>query len=109
MRWRVDPTEGPRTRRDSVRRAARWLFVNRQTDGFTVVQWPNLALWAYLVCAVVLRLGPGRGGVHSVVRVLSDVAVVIWSADEIVRGVNPFRRLLGAAVLGLSVYGFVTH
>jgi len=33
------------------------------------------------------------------VDVAGRVALVLWAGDEIIRGVNPFRRLLGAAVL----------
>jgi hypothetical protein len=31
--------------------------------------------------------------------------LIIWAADEIVRGVNPWRRCLGAAVIA---YEFLT-
>jgi hypothetical protein len=27
------------------------------------------------------------------------VTLVVWAADELARGVNPFRRILGAGVL----------
>jgi hypothetical protein len=32
--------------------------------------------------------------------VIAGIALLIWAGDELLRGVNPFRRLLGAAVLG---------
>jgi hypothetical protein len=33
---------------------------------------------------------------------------VWWALDELVRGVNPFRRVLGGAVLGWFVLGLLT-
>jgi hypothetical protein len=40
------------------------------------------------------------------VSVVATVALLWWSIDEIVRGVNPFRRILGAVVLVAVVVGF---
>jgi hypothetical protein len=36
--------------------------------------------------------------------VLAAASIAVWAADEILRGVNPFRRLLGGAVLGWLAY-----
>jgi multisubunit Na+/H+ antiporter MnhE subunit len=36
-------------------------------------------------------------------RILGDVAtgaLVVWALDEMIRGVNPWRRVLGGVVLG---------
>jgi hypothetical protein len=41
---------------------------------------------------------------------MADVAtgaIVVWALDEVIRGVNPWRRLLGAVVLTLSVVSAV--
>jgi hypothetical protein len=49
-------------------------------------------------------------GHHQASRVLADVAsgaIVFWGLDELVRGVNPWRRVLGALVLSLSVVSIV--
>jgi len=90
-----------------VERAARWLFVNRRTGGITVGQWPNVALWVYLGLTVVERAGRPTGTAQTVLRVLADIALVLWALDELARGVNPFRRILGAVVL-LAAVGSVT-
>ena len=77
-----------------------WL---RTKDGRLVVgQAPNPPLYVWLVASVVrwaglapdheqLWLGIGRG------------ALIVWGLDELVRGVNPWRRLLGAVVLGAQL------
>jgi hypothetical protein len=36
---------------------------------------------------------------------VAGVALAVWAVDEIVRGVNPWRRILGAAVLAVSAAG----
>ncbi len=87
----------------SPRRAARWLFVNRRRGGITVVQWPNIPLAAYIVASVVPRVVHLHDTVHSVVRTIGVVALIVWALDEVWRGVNPFRRLLGGVILGLTV------
>lgn len=42
---------------------------------------------------------PG-GSVGTGLDVIGAFALFVWAADELIRGVNPFRRLLGAFVLG---------
>jgi hypothetical protein len=44
---------------------------------------------------------PGRWG--TVLEVTATAALVVWAGDEIVRGANPSRRILGAAALGFVV------
>jgi hypothetical protein len=34
-------------------------------------------------------------------------ALIVWALDELVRGVNPFRRVLGAVVLAVELAIFV--
>ena len=65
-----------------------------------MVQWPNVALGVWIVASVggaVLDLGGGWG---AVLRWVARVALGWWAVDEVVQGVNPWRRVLGAVVLG---------
>ncbi len=39
------------------------------------------------------------GAVGTVVDVVASVALIAWAVDELVRGVNPWRRILGGGVL----------
>jgi hypothetical protein len=36
---------------------------------------------------------------RTVVTVVGTAALLVWAIDEIVRGVNPWRRALGSGVL----------
>jgi hypothetical protein len=51
-------------------------------------------------------LASPRGGFRTALDVIADVALVYWAGDELIRGVNPFRRMLGAAVLAAAMVSF---
>lgn len=75
-----------------ARRLVDFWFRNRKTGRITIGQWPNVWVYGYIVSRV---LGVG---------LLATAFLLVWAALEITRGVNPFRRALGAFVLaGLCV------
>jgi hypothetical protein len=80
-----------------------WLFRDRHTGRITIVQAPNLALWLFIAAAVLRSLLDPSGGLRTALDVLATAALVWWAVDEVVRGVNPWRRLLGGAVLAGQV------
>lgn len=82
-----------------------WLFRNRRTGRLTVVQFPNVYLGLFLVAAVIGRLASPHGGVRMAVGIVAGVSLFWWAADEVIRGVNPFRRLLGATVIAALAVG----
>jgi hypothetical protein len=75
------------------------MFLNRRTGHITVVQWPNISLSVFIVVSVAAHAFRPMGTTAIVARVLEDTAIVVWSIDELLRGVNPFRRTLGLVVL----------
>jgi len=81
-----------------VRRLLLWCFRNRETGAITVAQTPNLALSVFLVAMAILWLIP-NGAVSTVAKVVATGSLIVWALDEVVRGVNPWRRFLGVAVL----------
>jgi hypothetical protein len=83
---------------------ARWLFTNRRTGGITIVQGPNTLSTVSTVAAVAGAVLPGRPG--RVARQVRDGAAVAWALDELARGVNPWRRAVGAAALCVEVWRF---
>lgn len=82
-----------------------WL---RDPDGRVVIaQWPNVALWVWLVTVVAQWWHLSAHREH----VLSEVghgALIVWAGDELLRGVNPARRLLGLVVLVLEIRAVVS-
>jgi hypothetical protein len=68
---------------------------------FPIVQFPNLPL-----IVAVLAGEAGKfldGGEHSYAASVSYLAMTIWAYEELVHGVNWFRRLLGAAYVTLLI------
>ena len=75
------------------------MFRNRKTGKFTIAQFPNLSLGIYLVGSAVRRVIHPGGTPGTLLLVLASVALAWWAVDEIARGVNPWRRALGAGIL----------
>jgi hypothetical protein len=106
----MTPEQAGRAERSGrAERAVRWLFVSRSTGRLTVAQWPNLPLAVFLVVSAVSRIFHPSGDAETWLRVLGVIALIAWALDELVRGVNPFRRILGAAVLAVTVADLVLH
>jgi hypothetical protein len=80
-----------------------WFFRNRETGEVTIVQAPNLALWVVIAAGALLWFWPKPGGQHSALEIVFKGGLIFWAIDEIVRGVNPWRRCLGAAVLAYEL------
>ena len=86
-----------------------WLFRNRQTGAITIAQRPNVPLLVFLVAAGTRWVVHPAGTVGTVVDVVAGGALLVWAGDEIVRGVNPWRRILGGTVLAVTVAGALRH
>jgi hypothetical protein len=81
-----------------------WALRDRRTGRIVVAQWPNTALIMWIAASVVLALSDPNGAWGLSLGVVATVALGWWAVDEVVRGVNPWRRLLGVVVFaGLVV------
>jgi hypothetical protein len=70
-----------------------------------IFQLPNLPLATWLVFAVLSHLfAPGH--VRTVAHDISRVALIVWASLEVYSGASYFRRVLGLAVLVLSIASF---
>nr|WP_228747962.1 hypothetical protein [Bradyrhizobium sp. BR 10289] len=85
-----------------------WFFRNRENGAITVAQWPNPALWLVIAAAVLLWIWPSSGRASAALAVVVKGGLLVWAADEIVRGVNPWRRCLGAAVAVYELMSLLT-
>jgi hypothetical protein len=83
-----------------------WLAYKRLTElsfprRFPIVQFPNLPL--------IIAFLAGEAGkfldssAHSYAATVSYLAMTIWAYEELARGVNWFRRLLGLAFVILLI------
>ena len=91
-----------------VERIWRWLFESRETGEITIVQFPNWPLWC-IGAGWLARLALTDGSTaDDVVGWAVRGLWLVWGADELVRGVNPWRRLLGTAVIASQVIAIAT-
>ncbi|MEY9108414.1 putative membrane protein YhhN [Bradyrhizobium yuanmingense] len=90
-----------------VRRFLDWFFRSRETGAITIAQWPNLVLWIVIVAGLLLWIWPSAGRASVALTIVVKGGLMIWGADEIVRGVNPWRRCLGAAVVVYELFTLV--
>ena len=88
-----------------MQRFLQWFFRSRETGAITIAQWPNPILWIVIAAGVLLCIWPSAGNVSVALAIVFKGGLIIWAADEILRGVNPWRRCLGAAV---AIYEIVT-
>lgn len=97
----------PTRSRSPLVRGFDWAFRSRETGRVAIVQLPNVSLALFLVLRGAQALLSPHGTLGSVLDWAGTAALTWWSVDELVRGVNPFRRLLGAVVLGYVVWSTV--
>ena len=81
------------------------MFRSRETGKVVVVQPLNIPLGVFFVAAAVRRFAGLEGPPRTAVEVVAFVSIMWWAIDEILRGVNPFRRLLGAGVAAATLAG----
>lgn len=85
--------------KDRLRRAFDWLCRDRKTGRIVLAQLPNVPLALFLAATVLRRIFDPAGRLGTAIDVVATGALVWWAGDEVLRGVNPFRRMFGGAVL----------
>lgn len=84
------------------------MFRDRQSGKIVVAQTPNLPLWIFIAAVAIRFVVPTGGTLHEVVGWIGRLALGWWAVDELVRGVNPWRRLLGVGGCAYVVLSIVT-
>ena len=95
-----------RDRQEKASLPSLWLAVKRVTElgfprCFPIVQFPNLPLIAAFLAGGASAFLDGSE--HSYATSVSYLATAIWAYEELVHGVNWFRRLLGLTFVILSI------
>jgi hypothetical protein len=70
---------------------------------------PNLPLWLWIGTVVLRQLVEQQSAAGEVLAWASSVTLGWWALDELVRGVNPWRRLLGLGGCIAVVAGVVAR
>lgn len=84
-----------------------WLLRDRRTGAIVIAQLPNPPLWVFLATVGARWFLPTGSAARTIVDWVGVVALAWWALDEVLRGVNPFRRLLGLAGAAFVVAGVV--
>ena len=85
-----------------MRRRVLWFFTDPVSGQIVIAQAPNAAIDVF-IAATILRWTP-YDRVDTELRWVGAGALLVWGLDELLRGVNPFRRVLGAIVLGWQIF-----
>ena len=84
-------------------RCADWFCRDRRTGHIVIGQWPNVPLWIFLAASLVEHVALLGSPLRGWAGWIAMAALAWWAADEVLRGVNPWRRCLGAGVLAWTV------
>lgn len=82
-----------------------WMLRDRTTGKLVAAQFPNIPIIIWFVATGLSVVTTGTA--HTILGYVATVALVVWAGDELLRGVNPFRRLLGAVVLAWKLHSLV--
>ncbi|HEY4267769.1 MAG TPA: hypothetical protein VGM94_06215 [Galbitalea sp.] len=89
---------------------ADWMFRSRKTGKITIGRPANRSQKLFQASTVVGVLLPKQTQAREIAGEVAVLSLAWWAADELLRGVNPFRRISGAvtlvAIAGLTVRAF---
>lgn len=80
-----------------------WWFRDRTTGEIVIAQFPNPPLWIFLAAVVVRAFATDGTTLDTAAAWTGTVALAWWALDELIRGVNPWRRVLGIGGLAFVV------
>ena len=88
--------------------SARWWTENRSTGEITIAQFPNWPLFAIGAAWLIGLLADEDSAMNDLAGSASTALWLFWGADELVRGVNPWRRVLGSMVIVWQIASLAT-
>ena len=74
-----------------------WWFRDRRTGEIVIAQFPNVPLWIFLAAVGVGPFFSTDSTAGKVITWIGTGGLAWWAMDEVLRGVNPWRRALGIA------------
>jgi hypothetical protein len=83
-----------------------WWFRDRTTGKLVIAQFPNGTLGVWMAAAI-LHAIVGDVARAELLRWVGGGALLAWGVDELARGANPFRRVLGAVAVAYEVHAVV--
>jgi hypothetical protein len=84
-----------------------WFFRDRRTGRVLVAHLPNLPILLWMATVVARQFVERSSDLYLVLEWAGMVTLGWWAVDELVRGVNPWRRTLGVGGCIVVVAGVV--
>ena len=88
-------TAGTARNRVTLRSAFDWFFRDRRSGRIVVAHVPNLAILLWIATVVARWLVDSGSTADVLLAWAGYVTLGWWAIDEVLRGVNPWRRTLG--------------
>ena len=88
-----------------MRRWVLWFFTDPASGRIVIAQVPNAAIDVFIAATILRWTSYDR--IDTELRWVGAAALLVWGLDELLRGVSPVRRVLGAMVLGWQVFGLL--
>jgi hypothetical protein len=92
--------------RERLKGIVDWWFRDRRTGKILVAHLPNLPILLWMATVVARWFVAPGSSAHALLEWAGSVTLGWWAIDELLRGVNPWRRALGvlgcvAVILGV--------
>jgi hypothetical protein len=83
-----------------------WYFTDRRTGRILVAHIPNVPILLWMGTVLARQLVESGSELHVLLEWAGSITLGWWAVDELIRGVNPWRRTLGiggciAVVVGI--------
>lgn len=95
--------------RTTLRAAFDWFFRDRQTGRILIAHVPNLPILLWFATVLARQLTVEGSTAESLLLWAGSITLGWWAVDEVVRGVNPWRRVLGLAGCVAVVVGVISR
>jgi hypothetical protein len=81
--------------RSTLHSAFDWFFLDRRTGRILIAHVPNLPILLWFATVLARLLTVEGSTADTLLLWAGSITLGWWAVDEVVRGVNPWRRVLG--------------
>ena len=93
--------------RQALRSTLDWWFRDRRTGRIVVAHVPNVPILLWMGTVLARQVVEPGADLHTLLEWAGTVTLGWWALDELVRGVNPWRRALGVGGCVVVILGLV--
>ena len=86
-----------------------WFFRDRRTGKILVAHVPNLPILLWMTTVLARQITDQGTTADALLAWAGSFTLAWWALDEVVRGVNPWRRVLGLAGCIAVIVGVISR